>query len=291
MGSILKQVHWYLGIILMLANKSYAQYPMSNRLIQDNKFAMNVTYAAEEEYTHLALVNSYMPSKLPEGNNYFWQQGTFEIPINDELFTGTRLSNVKQGIFSQQVLEQALAYKLMLSENESLSLGIGFGINMESIDSKNKFSSNQFVDIQDPLFKGEVKTQIDLRMEVGAVYKRNDFEASIAVPFLIKDDAIPFGLTAYTCYKFYMDRELEVTPSVLLMKTYGNKYEITGSVNFTFTSDRWFQVGYLDSKQLLFGVGIKLETVHISYNFSMPFDKQYSSLVSFTHQLAFGFYL
>jgi hypothetical protein len=299
MKCILKQMYWALGIIFMIANKSYAQYPMSNRLIQDNKFAVNVAYAAivgeeeeeEEEYTHLALVNSYMPSKLPDGNNYFWQQGTFVTPINDELFAGTRFSNVKQGIFSQQVLEQALAYKLMLSSDETLSLGLGFGINMESIDSKKGFSSNQFVDMQDPLFSGEVKTQIDLRMEVGAVYKWNDFEVSVALPLLIQDSSLPNGLTAYACYQFYMDRELEMTPSVLLMKTYGNKYEITGSVNFTYTGDRWFQVGYVDSKQLLFGVGIKIKKMSISYNLSIPFDKHYSSLVSFPHQLAFGFYL
>jgi type IX secretion system PorP/SprF family membrane protein len=291
MVSILKKMYLVLGITFILVNKSNAQYPMSNRLIQDSKFTINVAYMAEEEDTHLGLVNSYMPSKLTEGNNCFWQQGTFEIPINDELFTGTRISNVKQGIFSQQVLEQALAYKVTFSEDEFLSLGMGFGVNLESIDSKRGFSSNQFVDMQDPFLIREVKTQIDLRMEVGAVYKWNDFEFSVAVPFLIQDSTIPYGFTAYTAYKFYMDHELEITPSVLLMKTYGSKYEITASANFTISSDKWFQVGYVDSKQLLLGVGIKLRTVDISYNFGLPFDQRYSSLVGFTHQLAFGFYL
>lgn len=298
MDNILKIRYWYwvLSISSILINNNYAQYPVGNRIQNNNKFAINVAYAAvpdeeREEYKHLGLINSYMPSKLPDGNNFFWQQGTFEIPVNDELYAGTRISNVKQGIFSQQAIEQALAYRVSLSKYESLSFGLSFGINLESIDSKKGYSSNQFVDLQDPLFNGEIKTQIDLRSEVGIVYKWNDFEAAIAVPFLIQDKGFPYGLNAYAGYKLYINRDLDITPSVLLMKTYSKKYEITGSINFMINNSKWFQLGYVDSKQLLLGVGIRLKAVDIGYSFSLPFDKQYSSLVSNTHQLGLGFYL
>lgn len=282
----------------VLINKNYGQYPMSNRLIEDNKFSINAAYAGDsqeadgdEQLKHLGIINSYMPSKLPDGNNFFWQQGTFEIPISDEVSTGTRISNVKQGIFSQQVIEQALSYRLELSQYQSLSFGLSFGVNMESIDSKKGFSSNGFVDLQDPLFDGEIKTQIDLRMEAGIVYKWNDFEGSAAVPFLVQDKEFPFGLNVYICYKFYLNQDLKVTPSVFLMKTYKSRYEITGSLNFMLNDDKWIQLGYTDSSQLLFGAGIRLKKVTVNYNFSLPFDKQFSSLVSNTHQLALGFYL
>lgn len=269
---------------LVISTKSYSQYPLSNRLFSQNKFGINVAYAGELEKIRLNLVGNFTSSKLPQGGDS-WQQLTLDIPLGLDLSTGTRISNSSEGFLSQQILEQALAYRLYFSRDQTLCFGLSFGISRRNINNRNGLFPNDYVDLNDPVFNTDLLNRNNLRMEVGAVYKQEEFELSLAIPSLIQNNQTLKGITAYAGYHFYPIDDWKITPSVLLMKTYYNNYELTSGVNFEYLEKNWAQLSYVNSKQLLISAGIQLNNFGIGYCYSMPFDVNYTSMLKNSHQL------
>lgn len=276
-------------ILIMLfwavtAPKVYAQYPLSNRLFFQNKFGINVAYAGELEKNRLTLVGNFTSSKISNGENN-WQQLTVDIPLGLDLSTGTRISNHSEGFIAEQIIEQALAYRLYFSRDQTLSFGLSFGINRRTINNKNGLFPNDYVNMNDPIFSTDLLNKNNLRMEVGAVYKQEEFELSLAIPTIVQNNQTLRGITAYAGYNFYPNDDLKITPYSLLMKTYYNNYELTTGANFEYLEKSWFQLSYVNSKQLLIAAGIQINNFGVGYNYSLPFDSNYTTLVNNTHLL------
>jgi type IX secretion system PorP/SprF family membrane protein len=277
--------------ILFFACTCSAQYQLNNRMVQQNKFGINPAYAGELEKTRIALVSNFTPTKLDNANKYFWQQATLEIPLKNNLYIGTVFSNITQGNFSQVQIKQAFAYKVRFSENQTLSVGFSFGLNRESLNYKSGFNPNGYVDLSDPYLNKDNYSENNLGLEVGAVYKYKNFQIALAMPALLQDNGNYRGVTAYTDYKFVINEEWHISPSVLMLQTEQSQYEFTTSVNATYMNKCWFQMGYVDVSQFVVGLGINLKGLGVSYNISVPFDSNYNSVVGNTHQLGLFFNL
>jgi type IX secretion system PorP/SprF family membrane protein len=291
MKNIIKNNIGLIVCTLFFACTCSAQYQLNNRMVQQNKFGINPAYAGELEKTRIALLGSFTPTKLDNANEYFWQQATLEIPLKNNLSTGTVFSNISQGNFSQLQIKQAFAYKVTFSENQSLSVGFSFGLNRESLNYKNGFNPNDYVDLSDPYLNKDNYSENNLGLEVGAVYKYKNFQISFAMPALFQDNGNYRGVTAYTDYKFVIDEEWDVSPSVLMLQTEQSQYEFTTSINVTYMDKCWIQMGYVDVNQFVAGLGFNLKGLGLSYNISVPFDSKYNSVVGNTHQFGLFFNL
>lgn len=278
-----------LGLTIISSVKIYGQYPMSNRLFFENKFGINAAYAGELETTRLTLVGDFTSSKLAESGNS-WQQLTLDIPLGLDLSTGTRISNVSEDFLTQQVIEQALSYRLYFSRYQTLSFGLSFGINRRTINNRNGLDPNEYVDLNDPIFSTDLLNRNNLRMEIGAVYKQDEFELSLSIPSIIQNNNVIKGITAYAGYHFYPIDEWKMTPSVLLMKTYFNNYELTTGMNFEYSEKSWLRLSYVNSKQLLIAVGMKIKKIGIAYNYSLPFEANYTQMTNNSHQLGLQYH-
>jgi type IX secretion system PorP/SprF family membrane protein len=278
-----------LGITIISSVKMYSQYPMSNRLFFENKFGINAAYAGELEATRLTLVGNFTSNKLAENGNS-WQQLTFDIPLGLDLATGTRISNVSEDFLTQQVIEQALSYRLYFSRYQTLSFGLSFGINRRTINNRNGLLPNEYVDLNDPVFSTDLLNRNNLKMEIGAVYKQDEFELSLSIPSIIQNNNVIRGITAYAGYHFFPMDEWKMTPSVLLMKTYFNNYELTSGMNIEYSEKSWLQLSYVNSKQLLMAVGLKLNNFGIAYNYSLPFEANYTQIANNSHQLGLHYH-
>ncbi|MFY8111142.1 MAG: type IX secretion system membrane protein PorP/SprF [Flavobacterium sp.] len=291
MKNTFKKIIKTLLVSIVFITSSYGQYPLNNRLFQENKFSMNVAYAGEENSTRLSVVNNYIPSKVDNGNNSYWILGTFDVGLTKNLATGTRLSYNLQGAFLETVIEQALAYKLNINEEQSVALGISFGLNRQVFDPQRGLFPNQFVDMEDKVFDGNSISRNDLRTEIGAVYKFKKFELSVALPTLMQDNNFASGFLTYASYNFATSTDIEIKPSILINRTYQKDFEITSSINFMYLEKGWLQLGYLDTNQLLIGAGIRFEKVGIAYSAAIPFNEKYTSLIGNAHQLGLYFKL
>lgn len=280
-------IQYTLVLILFLsvtAFKIYGQYPQSNRMFFQNKFGINVAYAGELEKTRLSLVGNFTSSKIENGGNK-WQQLTMDIPLGLDLSTGTRIINNSEGFMAQQIIEQALAYRLYFSRDQTLSFGLSFGINRRTINNKNGLFPNDYVDMNDPIFSTDLLNKNNLRMEVGAVYKQEEFELSLAIPTIIQNNKTLKGITAYAGYNFYPNDDLKITPFTLLMKTYYNNYELTTGTNVEYLEKSWLQLGYVNSKQLLLSLGFTYYHFGLGYNYNLPLDPNFTTMITNSHQL------
>ena len=282
-----KQRYNTLVLLLLLSvttSKIYGQYPQSNRLFFQNKFGINVAYAGELEKNRITLVGNFTSSKIENGGNN-WQQLTMDIPLGLDLSTGTRVSNHSEGFMTQQIIEQALAYRLYFSRDQTLWFGLSFGINRRTINNKTGLFPNDYVDMNDPIFSTDLLNKNNLRMEVGAVYKQDEFELSLAIPTIIQNNKTVKGITAYAGYNFYPNDDLKITPYALLMKTYYNNYELTSGANFEYLEKSWLHLGYVNSKQIVISAGIYYNQFGLGYNYSLPLESNYTTMLNNSHQL------
>lgn len=287
MKNIFKQTFLIFGLSILYTTSIYGQYPLSNRLFFQNKFGINVAYAGEMKTTRLSLVGNFMSNKLQEGDTS-WQQFTVDIPLGLALSTGTRISNLSEGFLSQQVFEQALGYKIYFSSDQTLSFGLSFGIIKQVINNRDGVFPNEYVDRNDPLLNTELN-QNKLRLEFGVVYKQGQFEFSLAVPSSTHNNITRRGITAYAGYNFYLSDIWKLNPSVLMMKTYYNNYELTTGVNIEYLQKSWLQLSYVNSKQLLAGFGLHFDNFGIGYNYTIPVDTKYKTINKNSHQLGLNY--
>lgn len=271
-------------LLSVTASKIYSQYPQSNRIFFQNKFGINVAYAGELEKTRLSLVGNFTSSKIENGGDN-WQQLTMDIPLGLDLSTGTRIANNSEGFMTQQIIEQALAYRLYFSRDQTLCFGLSFGINRRTINNKTGLFPNDYVDMNDPVFSTDLLNKNNLRMEVGAVYKQEEFELSLAIPTIIQNNKTLKGITAYAGYNFYPNDDLKITPFTLLMKTYFNNYELTTGTNFEYLEKSWIQLGYVNSKQLLLSLGFHYNNFGLGYNYNLPLEPNFTTMINNSHQL------
>lgn len=159
------------------------------------------------------------------------QQFTVDIPLGLDLSTGTRVSNFSEGFFSHQVVEQAMAYRIYFSRDQTLSFGVSFGFIRQAINNRDGLYPNEYVDTNEALLNTDLLNQNNLCMELGVLYKQEEFELSLAMPSILENTSTRRGFTAYAGYNFYPSDIWKLTPSMLLMKTYYNNYELTTVLN------------------------------------------------------------
>lgn len=279
----------YIIIILFTASICYAQYPLRNYMFEQNKFIINPAYAGETEKTRISLTSLLIPGNIDNSSTYFIQGINLDFNVsslNHNLATGTRMSYVNQEIFTDFTIDQSLAYKLSLDENQLLSFGISIGINRISTNLRGGNGGNVHVDKDDPLLKSGIDTENNLRMEFGTLYKNRNIEFSISMPYLLDYEGVHLGLNSYLGYTFGNNLDFKFTPSLLLIKTSANNYSLTGSINIVYREKFWGQLNLTDfNNQAVIGFGMKFKIISIGYNFGKPLTSNLSSEV--LHQLGF----
>jgi type IX secretion system PorP/SprF family membrane protein len=289
MKYISKNVLFSLVFLMFFISSAEAQYQLNNRLIQQNRLGVNVAYAGEFDKTRISLVAGVTPKRIENGNSLNWQLVTLDLPLKNKLATATIFTKLTNGGFSQLQIKQAFAYKVDFSEDQNLAVGFGLSFNQHRVDFSNGFSPNQYVDLQDPYLSKENFSKNQFGLELGFVYKLKNFQLSFALPSLVQDKEYNKGITAYTEYKFEIDEDFDLIPSVLLLQTQSDIYEVTTCVNLNYQKKGWIQVGYVDLGQMVMGVGVNVKGLGVGYNFAYSYDDKFGSIIGNTHQFGLFF--
>ena len=278
-------------LALFFITSGKAQFQLNNRLIQQNKLGVNVAYAGELDKTRISLVAGVTSNKMEDSNDLNWQQVTLDLPLMNKLATATVFTKIAAGAFSQMQIKQAFAYKVDFSEDQNLAVGFGLSFNQQTVELKNGFTPNQFVDLNDPYLSREDYYQNKLGFEIGLVYKLKNFQFALSLPSLGQNKPYNNEITAYTEYKFKLNENLDLIPSVLLIQSQSNRYELTNSLNLNYKKIGWLQVGYADYDQALMGFGINIKGLGIGYNFGYNHNNKITSVIGNTHQFGIFFNL
>ena len=291
MKYISKKIVYSLMLVLCFISSGKAQFQLNNRLIQQNKLGVNVAYAGELDKTRISLVAGVTSNKMEDSNDHNWQQVTLDLPLKNKLATATVFTKIAAGAFAQMQIKQAFAYKVDFSEDQNLAVGFGLSFNQQTVELKNGFTPNQFVDLNDPYLSREDYYQNKLGFEIGLVYKLKNFQFALSLPSLGQNKPYNNEITAYTEYKFKLNENLDLIPSVLLIQSQSNRYELTNSLNLNYKKIGWLQVGYADYDQALMGFGINIKGLGIGYNFGYNHNNKITSVIGNTHQFGIFFNL
>lgn len=285
-----KIVHTILFLLFFIASGK-AQFQINNRLIQQNKLGINVAYAGDLDKTRISLVAGITQNKIEDANSLNWQQVTLDLPLINKLSTATIFTKITAGSFSQMQIKQAFAYKVDFSGDQSLAVGFGLSFNQQNVDLKNGFTPNSFVDLEDPYLSKENYYENKLGIDIGLVYKLKNFQLSLSLPSLENNKSYKNEIVAYTEYKFIINKYFDFVPSILLLHTHNNKYEITNNLNLNYNNKGWLQVGYVDYGQVLMGFGLNVKGLGIGYNFGYYNNNKINSFFGNTHQFGLFFNL
>jgi type IX secretion system PorP/SprF family membrane protein len=289
MKNISKSLFYLLSFTLIFTTFAQAQFQLSNRLFKDNKTAINVGYAGEFEKIRIAAVYGITSKILDDAKNLIWQQAILDIPLAQKTAMATVFTNFKQGNFAQFEIKQAFTYKIDISDNQSLSAGLGASFNKQSVSHINGFSPNDNVDLEDPYLLENSFSENGFDMEVGFVYKFKKIQFALALPSLLKNKQKSMGFTAYTEYEFKLTENFDLTPSVLMAEAQNKKVETLTSFSINYIKKASLQIGYSNFKQVVMGFGISYKKMNFAYNYSFSSNSEFKSLVGNTNQ--FGLFL
>ncbi|CAD0000989.1 PorP/SprF family type IX secretion system membrane protein [Flavobacterium chungangense] len=289
MKNISKRVFYLLSFTIFFAPLAHAQFQLSNRLFKDNKTAINVGYAGEFEKIRIAGVYGITSKKIDDAQNLVWQQAILDLPLAKKVAMATLFTNVKQGDFTQFEIKQAFAYKIDISDSQSLSAGLGITFNKQSVHYSNGFDPNDNVDLEDPYLLENSFSKDGFDMEVGFVYKYKKLQVALALPSLLKQKQKNTGLTAYTEYEFKLNEKFDLTPSVLMQEAQNKKVEALTSFNLSYIKKASFQIGYSNFKQVAMGFGVNYKKINFAYNYSFSSNSEFKSLVGSTQQIGLFF--
>jgi type IX secretion system PorP/SprF family membrane protein len=289
MKNISKSLFYLLSFTLIFTTFAHAQFQLSNRLFKDNKTAINVGYAGEFEKIRIATVYGITSKNLDDAKNLIWQQAILDIPLAQKTAIATVFTNIKQGNFAQFEIKQAFTYKIDITDNQSLSAGLGASFNKQSVSHTNGFSPNDNVDLEDPYLLENSFSENGFDMEVGFVYKFKKIQVALALPSLLEHKRKGMGFTAYTEYEINLNENFDLTPSVLMAEAQNKKVETLTSFSINYIKKASLQIGYSNFKQVVMGFGINYKKMNFAYNFSFSSNSEFKSLVGNTNQ--FGLFL
>jgi type IX secretion system PorP/SprF family membrane protein len=260
-------------------------------LIQQNRLGVNVAYAGEFDKTRISLVAGVTPNEIENGSKYNWQQVTLDLPLVSKLATASIFTKIDAGSFSQMQFKQAFAYKVDFSEDQNLSVGFGLSYNQQNVELHNNFTPNSYVDLEDPYLSKDDYFVNKFGMEIGFVYKLKNFQLSMSLPYLGQDHSYRNEITAYTEYKFELNQDFNLIPSILYLHSQSNRNELTTGLNLNYQEKCWFQIGYVDFGQVVTGFGINVKGLALGYNFGYTIDNKNSAIFGNTHQFGLFFNL
>ncbi|MBF4518758.1 PorP/SprF family type IX secretion system membrane protein [Flavobacterium sp. ANB] len=289
MKNISKRLFYLLNFTLFFAPLAHAQFQLSNRLFKDNKTAINIGYAGEFEKIRVAAVYGVTSKNLDDAKDLVWQQAILDLPLVKKVSMATVFTNIKQGNFAQFEIKQAFAYKIDLSDTQSLSAGLGVSFNKQSINYSNGFNPNDNVDLEDPYLLGNSYSENGFDMEVGIVYKFKKLQVALGLPSLLQHKQKNVGFTAYTEYEFKLNEKFDLTPSVLMTEAQNKKVEAFTSFSVNYIKKASLQIGYSNFKQVVMGFGINYKKMNFAYNYSFSSNSEFKALVGNTSQFGLFF--
>lgn len=175
---------------------------------------------------------------------------SFGMPIsNDRMGVGLNLVNDKIGPASYKSFSLVYAYRIMLSETTTLSLGVNAGGSVLDVD----FTMGNFENFND-VSQNNLNNEFYARVGAGAIISATDWFVGFSVPnFFGQDfyddevrnviaDKIQFNL--FTGYNMDLSSSLRLRPSLLANIVEGNPVTLTGNANLLILDRFSIGLGY-----------------------------------------------
>ncbi len=258
---------------------------------------------------------SFLSANWSLGKDYLWSNALSLPGVDDnpmsrsymQYYTsspahhgmGLVLMSDKTGAVSRLDAGLSYAYHLQLNSAYNLSVGVYAGISRLGLD----LSAVSLEDANDPALAKVVEAQFKPDIALGLWYYGARFFAGAAMQqvlpqhFSFSATSVATGSTSKPIlfltsgYRFYLDEDLSITPSLMARKGFATPFFFDTNVKFSYKDKLWLGASYRKSDAFSAMLGFNLKNF---VNFTYAYDLTVSELKAIsggTHELVLGFQL
>ncbi len=189
--------------------------------------------------------------------------------VRDELGVGINFLSENQGPFAITTADAGASYKLNLSEGQHLRFGMTLGFFRQQLD-RSGFTTNTFVDQNDPFLTSDFFDETYVRMGVGIIYRINELELSLGSPNFFRGGET-FNEEGNIMVRYFYGAEnstIKLIPSVLyqIRPDGANLYDVN---LFSYWKDLiGLRLGYRSNESVNLGLSILAGFAEFTYNYN-----------------------
>ena len=246
----------------------YGQSIINKNLYTTNPAQINPAYMGNQGRLFLGFQSSLIGSNkldLPTYSSINAHSSLFE-----NFGMGANFLSESQGAFSLTMADVGSSYKVFLDKTQSLRFGLSVGFIRRALNLSS-YTTNPFVDQNDPFLQGDFYDQTRLKIGAGIIYQIMDLEIAIGSPYLFKGgESLNKEANVLLGYTWSMNNgKLKVNPSFF----YQYKSEDFNLYDFNlkgiFSEVLWLQAGYRSNQSINLGFGLSDRFFDIGYNFNL----------------------
>lgn len=252
------------GLLLaLMAARGHAQSLYTNQLYNQNLFGVNAAYAGTDSVTVLAVQGRSAFNGItnaPTGGLL-----TLHSHLGDNVGVGGRILTDQRGAFSTFMAELAVSYRVNLSENARLQLGLNAGTIRSQI--RQGYAANGFVDMRDPMLTLYDESNLLLGFAGAVIWK--GFQAGVALPNLLSQENQLYNkpLIAHLMYEMELGTQWKLRPSGAMQRLHDHPTLIDGGVRAMWSDRLWVYGGYRSNGGGMFSAGVQLNRLGVSYGY------------------------
>jgi len=288
----IKYLTLLIGVIF--SSQIYGQQDVSYTLYQYNMNIINPAYAGINDYSELNLHFKSQWTYLedsPETGSFL-----FAFPVNDKIGLGFSMQRDQVFVLEQIDLNIDFSYKIQLSEESFLYLGLKAGGSFVNIDL------NSLGVMNDPLFTQNVN-RFNPNFGVGAYFKSNEFYFNISAPALLKSewyekDASVISKASEelhfyigTGYTLQLNEYLDFTPSIMSRFVTGSPVSLDITATFDIRKKVELGISYRIDETMS---GLALFKIVDWMHFGYAYDRSFSEVGNYndgSHEVILHFKL
>ncbi len=207
----------------------------------------------------------------------------------ENLGVGANILLENQGPFALTMADLGTSYKVYFSEDQSLGFGLTIGFIRNTLNATS-FTTNPYVDQNDPFLNTEFYDQTNIKLGAGFVYQYKNLELGVGSPYLFRG-----GESINEAANFTAGYMLEVSPDKLSLQPYfmyqlraddADIYDINLRVSFV---DRvWIMGGYRSNQSMNLALGLTTPFFDFGYNYNSAMG-DLSEISATNHEILVAF--
>ena len=272
-----------IAIFLLTFSKVESQNLTNYNLYVMNPVLYNPAYAIDDSKIR-AFANTHMQwigfDGAPRANTF----GLYSSNIKNMGF-GLSVFNNKQGITNFSNLDLTYAYRVNFNEAHYLTFGVSAGFMMERIQN----SEITNADVTDPTIVNNTFKQNSFAARTGLVYFNKGFEASLAIPQLIRSGKSSGYVVSILSYNFKLDDSWNLKPIIMYRDVKTSPAQFDGSIMASWKNTIWAQFGYRSNQSYLMCFGVNWKDLKFGYAYQLEAGDISSVGTSHEIQLAYSF--
>lgn len=208
---------------------------------------------------------------------------SYQRSQSDKIGLGMMFFNDVTGAISRTGTQLSYAYRIPLSNNYKLSLGLASSVYQYVWDDTR---IQLYDEVYDPILSGAVEKTFVLDATFGTYIHSDKYYLGVAVPHLIEskiniNDSEGNKLVRHyfitTGYKFDLNSDVVIEPSILFKGTSATPFQYDVNFKINYKDYLWLGSSYRDQDAIVFMLGLNFN----NYSFGYSYDKTTSDISSY----------